>query len=87
MRSGQHQQTTSVKAPRPKKTQSGTYLAALERSNRVSVIKSVIILKAVRKQLLKATSNFSYYALLYQLLFKGLSQDQERAHLNQEQAL
>lgn len=38
------------------------------------------VLKAVRKQLLKATSNFSYYALLYQILLKGLSQD--RVYLN-----
>lgn len=37
----------------------------------------------VRKQLLKATSNFSYCALLYQLLFKGLFQD--RVHLNWEE--
>lgn len=42
-------------------------------------------LKAVRKQLLKATSNFSYCVLLYQILFKGLSRqrkDKERLNFN-----
>lgn len=78
MRSGQHQQTTSVKAQRPKKPQPGTYLAALEKVQQ-GILASI---NGCQIAAPKTTSNFSCYALVYQLLFKGLSQDQEREHLS-----